>query len=79
MRCFTYLCCALISPLLAACGATYVSPTVSSEAAGAQVQILALDIATVAQANAVPYTPRKLPAVFSANAGTGAGARAATH
>ncbi|NRB02530.1 MAG: polysaccharide biosynthesis/export family protein [Rhodobacteraceae bacterium] len=75
MQRFTSLGCALITLFLAGCGATYVSPTIGPEAAGAQVQIVALDIASVARANAVPYTPRTLPAVFFANAGTGAGTR----
>ncbi len=56
----------LLSPLLlTACGAAYVSPTIGPEAAGAQVSVVPLTVATLPQANATPYTPQKLPAAFS--------------
>ena len=61
---------ALAAASLSGCGATYTSPRVE-EVAGGAVRIVTLDADSLAQANAIPYTPRALPAAFRQTAGTG--------
>lgn len=56
---------------LAACGVTYTSPTVKSQAAGAKVRVLALSSQSVLLANREPYVPRSLPEVFYIGTGGG--------
>lgn len=55
------------------CGISYQSPKVTEREDGSPVIVVPLSAQTVAQANASPYTPRALPAVFYATAG-GSGA-----
>lgn len=69
-----FLCATLLTALYG-CGGSYVSPTVGSSAAGADVTIIPLTVASLDQANASAYTPQSLPAIFFANAGTGENAR----
>ena len=56
---------------LAACGVTYTSPTVKSQAAGAKVRVVALSTQSVLLANREPYVPRSLPEVFYMGTGGG--------
>ena len=63
---------------LSGCGAAYISPSVRpGPVADAQVDVVPLTLATIAQANASAYAPRTLPAAFFATAGTGSGLRGA--
>lgn len=57
---------------LSACGAAYISPSISEQADG-KVRVLPLTSETVLAANQSQYRPKTLPAVFFQNAG-GAGA-----
>jgi polysaccharide biosynthesis/export protein len=63
---------------LAGCGGIYNSPGVVAEqtAAGA-VRVVPIDADSIANANAAPYRPRTLPAIFARSAGTGGGLRGA--
>ncbi|MHA6265716.1 polysaccharide biosynthesis/export family protein [Aliiroseovarius sp. CAU 1755] len=57
---------------LSGCGVTYLSPSVQTEAAGLDVQVVGLTANTIKQANQAPYSPRELPAAFhSVAAGSG--------
>ncbi|MFW2588411.1 polysaccharide biosynthesis/export family protein [Sagittula sp. SSi028] len=56
---------------LSACGVTYKSPSIRDTAAGQPVTVVEMTRLAVQSANASPYTPRALPAVFYAGAGTG--------
>lgn len=68
----------LAALVLAACGAVYISPDVKTgDAAGLDVAVTPITAASVARANAVPYTPRSLPAAFYRVAGTSGGMRGA--
>ncbi|SLN74202.1 Polysaccharide biosynthesis/export protein [Roseivivax jejudonensis] len=59
---------------LSACGVTYNSPTVRSQAAGSAVRVINLTPQTVAVANRNSYRPRTLPAAFfQAAGGSGSG------
>ena len=62
---------------LAGCGVTYISPTVNEAAGDVQVRVMDLTAQTVLMANAAPYTPRALPAVFYQTTGGGAMVQAA--
>ncbi|SDF37547.1 polysaccharide biosynthesis/export family protein [Limimaricola pyoseonensis] len=56
---------------LGGCGVTYNTQTVKQQAAGAEVQVVPLTAQNLKAANAAPYTPRSLPAVFYQAAGGG--------
>jgi len=56
---------------LTGCGVSYNVQSVSEQAAGAQVQVVPLTAQNIKAANAAPYTPRSLPAVFYQAAGGG--------
>ena len=71
MRLISAAFCAL---LLGGCAAVYRSPDVVPGLGQAtNVRVVPLTAETVVQANRAPYTPRGLPAVFSATAGDGRG------
>lgn len=55
------------------CGAIYIAPDVSDQLANTDVTIVPLTATTAQTANASTYRPRSLPAVFTQNAGSGAG------
>ncbi len=55
----------------AGCGISYQSPKVTERDDGSPVDVVPLSSETVSRANASPYTPRALPAVFYAAAGNG--------
>ncbi|MCK0139998.1 polysaccharide biosynthesis/export family protein [Aliiroseovarius sp. F47248L] len=60
------------SLVLTGCGVTYHSPTVQTQAAGLDVQVMRITASSVKQANSAPYVPRSLPEAFHAVAsGTG--------
>jgi len=61
------------SLLLSGCGQIYFAPAVSDQLTEANVTIVALTAQTAASANQSTYRPRRLPAVFFQNAGSGAG------
>ncbi|TNF19056.1 MAG: sugar transporter [Rhodobacteraceae bacterium] len=56
---------------LSACGVTYTSPTVKSQAEGAKVRVVSLTPQSVLVANRQTYVPRSLPDVFYAATGGG--------
>lgn len=56
---------------VSACGVTYTSPTVKSQAEGAKVRVLSLTPQSVLVANREKYVPRSLPDVFYAATGGG--------
>lgn len=57
---------------LAGCGSAYISPSVSDQAAGAKVRVIAVTPESVLIANrANKYQPKQLPAVFFQNSGAG--------
>lgn len=63
---------------LTGCDAIYrSSKVIEGQAGGADVSVIMLTGATVAQANQSKYQPKTLPAVFSMTAGTGSGIRGA--
>lgn len=62
---------------LAGCGEIYIAPDVSDQFTEADVSIVPLTGAAVAQANRSAYNPRQIPAVFFQNAGGGSGLRGA--
>lgn len=63
---------------LTACGAAYQSPKVRNGVAdGTRVRVVPVNAETTLLANRSAYRPRTLPAIFSANAGTGGGLRGA--
>ncbi|MHA6326423.1 polysaccharide biosynthesis/export family protein [Roseivivax sp. CAU 1753] len=57
--------------VLAGCGISYTSPSVSQQSGGAQVRVIDLDPQTVLVANRQTYTPKSLPEVFYRAAGGG--------
>jgi polysaccharide biosynthesis/export protein len=60
---------------LAGCGGLYSSPQVSSGSAEVgEVKVVAIDASSLNAANAAPYRPRTLPAIFARSAGLGGGA-----
>lgn len=62
-----------LSGVLSACGVVYVTPQVSQTSqSGLQVEVVPMTVSNIAAANAQPYTPRALPAVFNTRAGVGA-------
>ena len=60
-----------VTLLLAACGATYISPTVTGGGADVDVRVVPMTRETVLVANRAPYAPRSLPAYL--RQGTGGG------
>ena len=62
------------SLLLMGCGVTYHSPTVQSQAAGLNVQVVQITASSVKQANRAPYSPLDLPDAFHSVA-SGSGMR----
>ncbi|WP_260517497.1 polysaccharide biosynthesis/export family protein [Aliiroseovarius sp. M344] len=62
------------SLLLMGCGVTYHSPTVQSQAAGLNVQVVQITASSVKQANRAPYSPIDLPDAFHSVA-SGSGMR----
>ncbi|WP_163852302.1 polysaccharide biosynthesis/export family protein [Pseudooceanicola aestuarii] len=69
-----------VPPLLLAlsgCGIVYHSPSVPTSSADGSLSVVDMDAASVQQANATPYVPRPLPAIFSQTGGTGTGMRGA--
>lgn len=67
-----------LAVLLASCGGIYTSPRVTDGVAdGTRVRVVDLNAESVRLANQSPYTPRGLPGVFSATAGSGSGMRGA--
>lgn len=65
---------AALSFVLGGCGAAYVSPTVTSQAAGLDVRVVPITGQSVHLANRLPYAPRSLPAIFRQTAGGGSSA-----
>lgn len=63
--------------LLTGCGAAYISPAVTDQAAGAKVRVVALTSESVLIANRSKYRPKQLPAVFFQSAGTSGSIRGA--
>lgn len=56
---------------LASCGITYHSPSVREQSKDGEVVVVPMTTSVISTANSSPYTPRGLPDVFFANAGTG--------
>ncbi|MCV3273952.1 polysaccharide biosynthesis/export family protein [Roseobacter sinensis] len=57
---------------LTACGVAYVTPQVSERSvAGLEVDVVPMTVSSVTAANAAPYTPRPLPAVYSQSISAG--------
>jgi len=56
---------------LGGCGLTYIAPRVSDQVEGIAVQVVPISAQTLSTANAAPYTPQSLPAVFGQTAGGG--------
>lgn len=59
----------IIGLFLSGCGVIYVSPAVTKQSTGFDVQVVSLTAESVLVANRSDYQPRQLPAVFFQNAG----------
>ena len=62
---------------LPGCGVIYFAPNVSDQATDAAVAIVPVTAAAVKVANASPYRPQQIPAVFLQTAGSGSGLQGA--
>jgi len=66
----------LLALSLSACSTVYVPAEIRSQEEGGNVNVISLSSASLLTANqSTSYTPRRLPAVFGATAGVGAGLR----